>query len=75
MKYVELEDDDDQIDHSLSASTRKLQPKQPKAENKETKSKVKKEKTDISGYRFVYMEVLVLASVLEYIFLQETLFA
>ena len=73
MKYVELEDDDDQIDHSLSASTRKLQPKQPKAENKETKSKVKKEKTDISGYRFVYMEVL--ASVLEYIFLQETLFA
>ena len=39
--------------------------KKPKAENKETKSKVKNKKPDISGYRLVDMEVL--ASVFELI--------
>ena len=63
LKSVELEEDDEQFDRTSSASSKKLQPNQPKAENEETKYKVKNEKPDISGYRLVDMEVL--ASVFE----------
>ena len=52
-------------DRTLSASSKKLRPKKPKAENKEAKSEVKNEKPDISWYRLVDMEVL--ASVFELI--------
>ena len=61
----ELKEDDEQIDRTLSASSKKLRPKKPKAENKEAKSEVKNKKPDISGYRLVDMEVL--ASVFELI--------
>ena len=61
----ELKEDDEQIDRTLSASSKKLRPKKPKTENKEAKSEVKNEKPDISGYRLVDMEVL--ASVFELI--------
>ena len=60
-----LKEDDEQIDRTLSASSKKLRPMKPKAENKEAKSEVKNEKPDISGYRLVDMEVL--ASVFELI--------
>ena len=63
LKSVELEEDDEQINGTSSASSKKLQPKQPKAKNKETKSKVQNKKPGISGYHLVDMEVL--ASVFE----------
>ena len=37
----ELKEDDEQIDRTISASSKKLRPKKPKAKNKETKSEVK----------------------------------
>ena len=61
----ELKEDDEQINRALSASSKKLQPKKPKAKNKEAKSEVTNEKPDISGYRLVDMEEL--ASVFELI--------
>lgn len=57
LKSLELNEDDDQIDH-ISASSKKLQPKLPKDGKRETESKVENEKPRISGYRLVDMEVL-----------------
>ena len=61
----EVKEDDEQVDRTLSASSKKLRRKKPKAENKEAKSEVKNEKPDISRYRLVDMEVR--ASVFELI--------